>query len=152
MEWSSAAQRGLRPITQQTIKEKAAQNQLSSFFLMAHSGPTKERLSCFHLPRCCGSLGPRSLIPFHCRISFIHEKPKFSIHSTNCFHSISSIHSLSSLLLCWVGWCCCLLFFAEHCGVPPPLTRKSTKQPNQHQTRKRAASAAAIHKSPISPF
>ena len=57
----------------------------------------KERLigAGVGLPRSVSSLGPRSLIPFHCRISFIHEQINLFIHSTNCFHSISSTHLLS---------------------------------------------------------
>ena len=74
------------------------------------------------------ALAPRSLIPLHWR-SFIDFINKL-IPSINSLHSASSTRSLSLISLIWMSWLACFLLFAEHCGVPPPLTRNSKKATN----------------------
>ena len=71
----------------------ALSTSIFSLFLMARSGPTKERLIELTYRAVADGLVPRSLTPFHCRMNF--TSATSCVRFIHCFHSISSTHLLS---------------------------------------------------------
>ena len=97
---------------------------------------------------CSARFGQRTAPPFHSlsqmkqRQSTIPAKQVAFIIDLPSFVFTHSIHYELALICCLVCF-----FFAEHCGVPPPLTHNSstnTNQPNQPYSAA-ASSSLSVH-------
>ena len=120
MEWRSAAQRGLRPITHNNETRRATP--IHSFNWFGGVPFSRHQLIPFiHLPRY--RLEPRSLFSLLVRFVFSSISSKWKKDSRSSKKKNNSL----SLLLSLIGiesLFCCSLPLAEPLAVPPPITHQ----------------------------